>query len=148
MKPAPILLVEDDENDIFFFTRAVQLTVADRGLQVVKDGVLAMDYLSGNGRFADREEFPFPGVIILDLNLPRKPGLEVLKWIRQRPEWSGLPVVVLTSSNSELDVTVAYRLGANSYFVKPTDPDALTDLLRVFHDYWFKWGRVLPIPNT
>ncbi|HYG24121.1 MAG TPA: response regulator [Verrucomicrobiae bacterium] len=148
MTPAPILLVEDDENDIFFFTRAVQLTATDRPLQVVKDGMQAMEYLGGKGNFADRQKYPFPGVVILDLNLPRKPGLEVLKWIRQHTEWSGIPVVVLTSSSSDLDVTVAYRLGANSYFVKPTDPDALTDLLRVFQEYWFKWGRVLPVPSV
>lgn len=147
MIPIPILLVEDDENDIFFFRRAVQIAGMNNPLTVVKDGLEAMDYLNGAGAFVDREQHPFPGMIILDLNLPRKHGLELLKWIRQNTQWAGVTILVLTSSSSELDVTVAYRLGANSYFVKPTDPDALADLLRVTRDYWFHWSRVLPPPR-
>lgn len=148
MSPYPILLVEDDENDVFFFERAVQIIGISNPVHVVKDGLQALDYLSGAGLYADRDQHPFPSAIVLDLNLPRKHGLEVLKWIRQKPQWAGLPVVVLTSSSSELDVTVAYRLGANSFFVKPTDPDQLAELLKVIHDYWFKWSRILTVPPT
>lgn len=142
--PTPILLVEDDDNDVFFFKRALQLAAVENPLHVVKDGQEATDYLEGAGPFADRQQHPPPGVIVLDLNLPRKHGLEVLKWIRHRHQWAAVPVIVLTSSSSELDVTVAYRLGANSYFVKPTDPDLLVELLRVLKEYWFRWCRLLP----
>jgi CheY-like chemotaxis protein len=148
MNPTPLLLVEDDENDIFFFKRAVQIAGLDNPLQIVNDGQQAIDYLSGAGGFNDRGQHPFPGMIILDLNLPRKHGLEVLKWIRQKTHWASMPVVVLTSSNSDLDMTVAYRLGANSYFVKPNDPDLLAELVRVIKDYWFQWSRILPVSSA
>lgn len=143
MNRRAILLVEDDENDVFFFQRAL----AQLGLpepHIVRDGAQAIDYLNGTAPFDDRSRFPFPAVIFLDLNLPRKHGLEVLKCIRQNADWAMLPVIVLTSSNSELDVTVSYRLGANSFFVKPTDPDQLTDLLKVVVQHWFKWSELPP----
>jgi CheY-like chemotaxis protein len=137
-------LVEDDDNDVFFFQRAVQQVGLSNPVHVARDGLQAVDYLSGAAPFDDRSRFPFPSVIFLDLNLPRKHGLEVLKWIRQNPEWKTLPVIVLTSSGSELDVTVSYRLGANSFFVKPTDPDQLTELLKVVIQHWFKWNEMPP----
>jgi Response regulators consisting of a CheY-like receiver domain and a winged-helix DNA-binding domain len=144
----PILLVEDDDNDIFFFKRATELAGVENPLRIVKDGQEATDYLEGKGTFSDREQHPSPGVVVLDLNLPRKHGLEVLKWIRQSQHWSTIPIIILTSSNSEIDVTVAYRLGCNSYFVKPTDPDLLVELMRLLKDYWFRWCRLLPPPSS
>jgi CheY-like chemotaxis protein len=81
----------------------------------------------------------------LDLNLPQKHGLEVLKWIRKSPRWATLPVLVLTSSNLELDVAAAYRLGANSFFVKPGDPEQLRKLITVITQYWFDSAIMPPV---
>ena len=130
-----ILLVEDEENDIFFMKRAAKKIGMLNPLQVAHDGQEAIDYLGGRGAYADRERFPLPGLVLLDLKLPRVMGLEVLKWIRQQAQLYGIVVVVLTSSNLGPDIDMAYRLGANSYLVKPT-PDKLSEMISAIKQYW------------
>jgi CheY-like chemotaxis protein len=132
----PILLVEDDANDVFFFERALHKAEVPSPMTVVSDGQEAIDLLAGKEGFADREKFPLPCLIVLDLNLPRKNGLQVLDWIRQNPEFEPVIVIVFTSSTSEQDMRDAYRLGANSYLVKPSDPDELVDLVKLISLYW------------
>src|SRR5689334_7946326 len=127
MTGAPVLLVEDDENDIFFFQLALETAALHRPLQVATDGDQALAYLAGDGTFAQRDEYPLPFVVVLDLNLPRKTGLEVLKWIRGNAALNHIPVVVLTSSTAESDRTTALELGADQYWMKPGDPLQLTD---------------------
>ncbi len=142
MNESPILLVEDDANDAFFFQRAMKEADFTHPLQVARDGTEAIDYLTGTGAFADRAQFPLPCLIVLDLNLPRQHGLEVLRWIRGRDANNTVPVVVLTSSTSERDLREAYRDGANSYLNKPSDPDELVALVSALKGYWFGLNRV------
>jgi CheY-like chemotaxis protein len=103
---------------------------------VASHGEEALDYLAGGGDFADRELHPFPALMLLDLQLPRRSGHEVLEWLRSRHELRRLPVVVLTSSREPKDINRAYELGANSYHVKPVSFDALLEMVRVLERYW------------
>src|SRR6478672_12672813 len=114
-----ILLVEDDSNDVLLIQRAFRKASLSNPLQIVEDGEAAILYLKGEESFADRDRYPLPRLILLDLKLPRKSGFEVLVWLRQQPKFYGLPVVVLTSSKEKNDIQQAYLLGANSYLVKP-----------------------------
>jgi CheY-like chemotaxis protein len=102
----------------------------------VSHGDEAVAYLSGEGRFADREAYPFPVLVLLDLKLPRRSGLEVLGWIRSQPGLKRLPIVVLTSSKESIDINRAYDLGANSYLVKPVGFDSLLELVKSLEVYW------------
>jgi CheY-like chemotaxis protein len=131
MNASPILLVEDDINDVFFFQRAMQKAAIPLEVQVARDGQEAITYLSGEGEFADREKYPLPCLIVLDLNMPRKNGFEVLEWLRQTPPLDTVPAVILTSSQAERDRQQACDLGALAYFVKPGDPSQLVELLKL-----------------
>jgi CheY-like chemotaxis protein len=144
MSTFPILLVEDDENDVFFFERAAEKANFNCPLHIVRDGDEAVAYLQGDGAFANREQFPLPCLIVLDLNLPHKHGLEVLQWIRASAPDPTVPVVILTSSTSDVDLREAYRFGANSYLNKPSLPQGLDEMLRTFKAYWFGMNRVPP----
>lgn len=136
-----ILLVEDNEDDVFLMKRALQTAGIVNPLHVVEDGQQALDYLSGKGIFADRLSHPLPAVIFLDLKLPLLLGLDVLSWIRSQPELASTVVVVLTSSNEPSDLKEAYRLGANSYVVKPPTADQLLDLAKAFKWYWLEFNQ-------
>ena len=133
---APILLVEDNPVDILLLRRAVGKAQITNPLQVVGDGEHAVNYLAGQDIYTDRQRYPLPSLILLDLKLPRRGGLDVLAWLRDQPGLKRLPVVVLTSSNELSDVSRAYDLGANSYLVKPGAPDALTQLVEQIKHYW------------
>jgi DNA-binding response OmpR family regulator len=131
-----LLLVEDDPNDVMLFRRAKDKAKLANPLQEVNDGDAAIAYLSGTGIYADRSLYPFPTLMLLDLKLPRKSGLEVLEWLRQQPGISRVPVVVMTSSRESADVGKAYDLGANSYLVKPVAFDTLLAMVRALGMYW------------
>jgi CheY-like chemotaxis protein len=124
-----ILLVEDDENDVFFMRRALQKANLELPLKVVMDGQSAIDYLEGNGDYADRTQNPLPGLILLDLKLPYLHGFEVLAWIRQHPTFEELPVVILTSSPEERDRRQAAALNAQAYCVKPPTREMMLEVL-------------------
>ena len=136
-----ILLVEDNEDDVFLMKRALKEAQIKNQLQVAEDGQQAVDYLSGKEQFADRKLYPFPALVFLDLKLPLKSGHEVLKWIRAEPGLESLVVVVLTSSDEASDVDKSYRLGANSYLVKPPSSEQLIDLARSFKWYWLDYNH-------
>jgi CheY-like chemotaxis protein len=136
-----ILLVEDDANDVILIRRAFAKAEIKNPVYTVEDGDAAVAYLAGEGTYANRSDYPLPGVVLLDLKLPRRSGLEVLEWVRQSPTLRRLPVVVLTSSRESADVNRAYDLGANSYLVKPVGFDALTDLVRILQGYWVGWNE-------
>jgi CheY-like chemotaxis protein len=136
-----ILLVEDNEDDVFLMTRALNAAHIENPMSVVEDGQQAVDYLSGAGPFADRDAYPLPVIVFLDLKLPIMMGLEVLAWIRADPKFADIIVVVLTSSNEPSDLKEAYRLGANSYVVKPPDADQLLEMARAFKWYWLKFNK-------
>ena len=131
-----ILLVEDDENDAFFLKYAFETAGITNPIQMVPDGQKAIDYLAGNGDYADRARFPFPCLVLLDLKLPICMGLDVLKWIRRKPDFDALLVVVLTSSADVRDVDAAYRLGARSFLVKPLSVDKRLELAKAIKLYW------------
>jgi CheY-like chemotaxis protein len=131
-----VLLVEDDPNDVLLIRRAFKKAQHPNPTQVVQDGEQAIAYLSGDQQYADRQAYPLPGLILLDLKLPRKSGFEVLQWVRQQPLLKRIPVVVLTSSKQSPDVNKAYDFGANSYLVKPVEFDELVDLITTLNLYW------------
>ncbi|MEC4818579.1 MAG: response regulator [Scytonema sp. PMC 1069.18] len=131
-----ILLVEDEPTDVFLTQRAFHKAKISHPLQVVEDGDAAIDYLSGNGDYGNREQYPLPILILLDLKLPRCSGLEVLEWLKQQPHLKRLPVVVLTSSNITDDVNQAYDLGVNSYIVKPVGFNHLLTVISCINEYW------------
>ncbi len=131
-----ILLVDDDENDVMFTNIALQKAGVTSPVQVVKNGQEALDYLSGEGKFADRDLYPIPYLILLDLKLPFVMGLDILKWLRARPEFDGTIVLVLTSSQQPEDVRTAYRLRANAFLVKPSGLDKLVPLVQSVKDFW------------
>ena len=137
-----ILLVEDCEDDVFFMERAMSAAGLISTLQVALDGQQALDYLGGMGRYADRKIYPLPCLVLLDLKLPHVLGLDVVKWIRSRPDFQTLPVIILTSSGERSDLERAYRLGANSFMVKPSDFDDLVELAKCFGNYWFKYSII------
>jgi CheY-like chemotaxis protein len=146
MSTQPILLIEDDENDVFFFRRALSSTGMDHPLQVARHGQEAIDYLQGAGKFGDRAEFPPPCLILLDLKLPFVMGLDVLKWIRQQPDPASI-VLILSSSREEADIAAAYRLGANGYLVKPAQASDLVDMVRAVGNFWLKQNTPPPSPR-
>ena len=131
-----ILLVEDNPDDVFFMQRAFKTAELTNPLHVAEDGQEAIDYLSGSGRFADRDAYPEPCLVLLDLKLPRKNGHEVLSWLRTQPEFARMIVIALTTSREPRDIHEAYRLGVNAYLVKPTSPTQLVEMLRAVRDFW------------
>ena len=141
MKPT-ILLVEDDENDIFLMERAFGKASVPVQIQVARDGREALRYVHGEGKYANREQYPLPWLTLLDLNLPYVPGLEVLKQIREHPELRKLVVVVLTSSVADSDLEHAYELGANSYLSKPNSLEEVQELAELLGRYWLNKNRL------
>jgi len=133
-----ILLVEDEENDVFFLKHAFEEVGILNPLRVAEDGQEALDYLSGHGEYADRERFPLPCLILLDLKLPQVMGFEVLQWIREQPALKALVVIILTSSRLEPDIEKAYQLGANAYLVKPSTPAELRQIATGIKEFWLQ----------
>ena len=131
-----LLLVEDDENDVWFLKRAFAEAEIDNPVQVARDGEEAIAYLDGRGAFADRRQYPLPYLMILDLKMPRKTGLDVLAWLRLQDVLHSLPVIVFSSSAHPQDVEEAYRLGANSFVVKPSVTAQRTEFARMLKGYW------------
>jgi DNA-binding response OmpR family regulator len=131
---APILVADDDDNDIFFLRRALAKAGLSIEIVVAHDGQEVMDYLSGQ----DRDRFPLPRLLLLDLKMPRLDGFDVLAWRQRHPEFSALPVVVLSSSAHEADRQRACQLGADDYFIKPSDFQKLVVMIKELHDRWLK----------
>jgi CheY-like chemotaxis protein len=135
-----VLLVEDNLADVLLVQRIFRKLQLEARLEVVNDGADAIDYLSGTGKFADRAQHPVPDVVLLDLKLPRKSGLEVLQWIRNS-RFRLLPAVILTSSKLESDILAAYERGCNSYLVKTPDQEAFGEMASTFHRYWLNFNQ-------
>ncbi len=136
MSNPPVLYAEDDENDAFLIRRAFRQAEIINPLVTVSDGNTAIAYLSGKENYAKREEHPLPSLVLLDLKMPGKSGLEVLEWIQNQPTISTVPVLMLTSSSQEKDVRQAYLLGANGYLLKPSTPDGMFSLAKAIKDFW------------
>lgn len=129
----PILLVDDEENDLFFMTDAFKRIGIDN-FRIANDGQQAVDYLTGAGPYADRTQYPEPKLVLLDLKLPFVMGLDVLKRVRERP--NGPVIIILSASSDMRDVANAYAAGANGYLVKPSSVDALLSVVKSIKDYW------------
>jgi CheY-like chemotaxis protein len=136
MSPVTILHVDDDPNDVLLFQHACQKAGVRCNLQNVEDGDQAISYLRGAEDFADRERYPIPNLVLLDLKMPRQNGFDVLAWVRADRHLRALPIVVLSSSNHDADVKRAYDLGANSFLVKPVGFEALVDIVKSLQQYW------------
>ena len=131
-----ILLVEDNPNDIELTLHALKLHNLANRVHVARDGAEALDYIFSAGAYEGRQLRDGPKVILLDLNLPRVDGLEVLRQFKANPRTRGIPVVVLTASREEKDIIDSYQLGANSYIVKPVDFAQFSDSMRQIGLYW------------
>ena len=132
----PILVGEDDENDAIILERALRKVGFLNPLRFCRDGTEVLSYLSGEGPYKNRVEFPFPRILITDLKMPKMGGIEILKWLYHHPECNLIPKIVFTASRQACDIQEAYKWGANSYLVKPGGYEALTRMLKVFFDYW------------
>jgi two-component system, chemotaxis family, response regulator Rcp1 len=135
MKAMDILLVEDSPSDVFITKEALKRTVGNGNLHIVHDGVEAIAFLRKQGDYFDA---PCPDLILLDLNMPRKDGREVLAEIKTDEKFKCIPVIVLTSSSAEQDVSKAYELHANCYITKPTDFSKFKEVLKAIETFWFK----------
>jgi len=133
--PVPILVVEDSPDDAEILEDAVEGARLANPVHFVEDGAEAMDYLEGNGKFANRGEVPFPGLVILDINLPKLNGLQVLERIRDGEATRDLPVVMLTVSNSDEDVLRSYELETVVYIQKPVTADNLTAVVQSLEQF-------------
>ena len=131
-----VLLVEDDPDDVLLTQIAFERARLANPLGVVRDGEEAIAYLSGAGQYADRNKFPLPILLLLDLKMPRVNGFQVLEWLTKHPEHSSIPVAIMTASDDDPDVKRAFQLGAHSYLVKPPDAIALLNLVKRLHAYW------------
>ena len=136
LNDVPILLAEDDENDIFLMGRAFDRAKIPNPLFVVHNGREAIDYLSGSGSYADRAKYPLPGVMLLDLKMPWMDGFDVLAWLRTQRQFDTLPVVVLTSSKLQADIDRSRQLGVYDYRVKP---HSFEDFVRLLDDVRKCW---------
>ena len=140
-EPIVILLVEDDLSHAEIVRRNFEkFRVANRLIHVT-DGQAALDYLNQRNGYGDPATSPQPGVILLDLRLPKVDGLEVLKNIKADPKLKGIPVVILTTSKAEIDMVKAYAFHANSYLVKPVDFTQFTELMEACGYYWLAWNQ-------
>jgi CheY-like chemotaxis protein len=135
-QPVEILLVEDNTSDEELTTEALRSYYLANNIEIVRDGAEALDYIFHTGAFADRAAGDRPKVVLLDLKLPKVDGLEVLRRMKSDPRTRSIPVVMLTSSREECDIVESYRLGVNSYIVKPVDFAQFTEVVRQLGLYW------------
>jgi len=133
---ATVLLAEDDPDDVLLTHLAFEKARLANPLQVVRDGEEAIAYLKGDGRFKDRVRYPLPTLLLLDLNMPKVNGFQVLEWLQRHPMLSRMPVAIMTSSDHDPHVARAYELGADSYLIKPPDAEALLALVQRLRAYW------------
>jgi CheY-like chemotaxis protein len=136
MKAHPILIAEDNQDHVLLLRRALQKGEFLHPVFVVNDGEETIAYLNGEGKYANRSEYPLPALLLLDLKMPGKNGFEVLEWIRRQPGLKRLRIVVLTTWDAPRDVNRAYELGANAFMVKPFDRSQYLQLTDAIKGYW------------
>ncbi len=143
-RPIAILIAEDDEEDRMLAREALAESRLANDIYFVQDGEELMDYLYRRGPYADPARAPWPGLILLDLNMPKKSGREALEEIKADPELRKIPVVILTTSKTEADIYRSYDLGANSYIVKPVSFPGLVEVMMTLEKYWFEIVELPP----
>ena len=143
-KPITILLADDDADDRMLAKDALKESRLANDLRFVENGEELLEYLRRQGQFADADSSPTPGLILLDLNMPRKDGREALKEIKSDPNLRHIPIVVLTTSKAEEDIYRTYDLGVNSFITKPVTFDGLVNVMRTLGTYWFEIVELPP----
>jgi CheY-like chemotaxis protein len=141
-----VLHIDDDPNDIELFRAAARKANAQFSIHNVNDGEQAMAYLNGRGIYSNRQLYPLPVLVLLDLKMPRATGFEVLQWIRNHSQVGNLPVVVFSGSELQDDIQQAYAVGADSYLIKPLGFNALVDLVRNINESWIA-GQIPRMPS-
>jgi two-component system response regulator len=131
-------MADDDADDRLLTREAFEASQVANDLKFVEDGVQLMDYLYNRNQFSDQEKYPRPGIILLDLNMPKKDGREALAEIRKDPKFNSLRVIVLTTSKAEEDIYRSYNLGAASYITKPVTFESLVEVIRTLGKYWLE----------
>lgn len=147
-KPCNFLLVEDDANDVMFVQQEFKRSSKNIRLNIVSDGIEAMRYLEGQDPYRDRQKYPLPQVVLLDLKMPRFSGFDFLEWLRFKApdQLRFIPVIVLSSSNMAPDIARAYALGVNSFVVKPVNWEAFRQCLQAMAVYWADYVETPEFP--
>jgi CheY-like chemotaxis protein len=138
LKPVTILVADDDPDDRKLTLEAFAESRLTNELRFVEDGVEVFDYLNRRGRYTNEEDCPWPSLILLDLNMPRMDGREVLKKLKSDPRYAGIRIIVMTTSKSEADIVSSYSLSAASYITKPVTFEALVEVVRALGRYWLE----------
>ena len=144
LDPVVILLAEDDPDDSYLIGEALDESNLKHKLYIVENGEELLDYLYNRGKYTDREEWPRPGLILLDLNMPRKDGREALGDIKSDPDLRRIPIVALTTSQAEEDIVSTYNWGISGYITKPMDFTALLEVMRSLGRYWLEVVKLPP----
>jgi two-component system, response regulator len=139
-----ILMADDDEDDRFLAEDALREAHLKNEMRFVKDGEELLDYLCHRGQYANPSSCPRPGIILLDLNMPRKDGREAIEEIKRDPDLKRIPIVVLTTSQAEQDVLRTYELGVCGYITKPVSFEGLIEVMKVIGKYWF---QIVELPD-
>jgi CheY-like chemotaxis protein len=142
-KNPTILMADDDLDDFFLAREALEESGVPADFRMVPDGEELMDYLLRRGKYADEKDYPFPALILLDLNMPRKDGREALLEIKQNKNLRGIPVVVLTTSEQEKDISYCYQVGANSFMTKPVTFGDLVEMMRKIGNILAESGKMI-----
>lgn len=138
----PILYAEDNPDDVFFMIRACKHAGIEPLIHTVPSGEEAIRYLAGDGKYGDRQRYPQPQLVLLDLHMPGQSGFEVLQWIRRQPALASTPVLALTASSDSGDIERASELGANGYLVKPGNLEELVKMTKALRDYWLSQDQL------
>ena len=146
--PITILIAEDDADDRFLTKDAFERSLISNNIHFVEDGEELMDYLHHRGKYSDKSTFPRPGIILLDLNMPKKDGREALKEIKADDNLKRIPVIVLTTSQAEEDIILTYNLGVNSFIRKPVQFASFIETIKTFGKYWLEIVELPPIGTT
>ena len=136
MNHFPILLVEDNKHDVRIARRAWRVNRISNKLHVVPHGQACLDFLRNEGKYSNAEQFPRPGIILMDIRMPVMDGIECLQTIKSDPELQLIPVVMLTTSKEDADRVRSYKLGCNTFIQKPVDFDKMVDAMKAIHLYW------------
>ena len=145
INPIIILYADDDAEDRMLAKEAMEQSRIANEIFFVEDGEEIMEFLNNQGKYADMARYPVPGLILLDLNMPKKDGREVIKEIRANPKLRTIPVVILTTSEAEEDIISTYDLGVNSFITKPVTFDALVEIMKTLRKYWFE---IVELPHN
>ena len=144
-RPITILMADDDEDDCQLTKEAWEENRLANDLRFVRDGEELLEYLQHRGKYSDPMDSPLPGLVLLDLNMPKKDGREALREIKASPELRRIPVVILTTSKAEEDIFRSYDLGASSYITKPVTFEGLVETVQHLEEYWF---AVVELPSA